>query len=163
MARLTGDPLLREGVAAPDFELRDQDGAPVRLSGFAGRTVVVDSYPEADTPGCKAQACGIRDHATDFAAAGAVVLGISPDRPEKLARFAGRYGLPYTLLADEGHAVAEAYGVWVRRSGLGPLSRWENERTTFIIGPDGVVLRDVDPRAHDALVLDALGAAAGAG
>lgn len=155
----TTDPLLAVGDAAPDFALCDQDGRTVRLSGLAGRTVVVYFYPEADTPGCTAQACGIRDRAAEFDAAGATVLGVSPDPPAKLARFAGRYGLPYTLLADERHAVAEAYGVWVRRSRLGVLARWENQRTTFIIGPDGVVLgvlRDVDPRAHDALVLDAL-------
>ncbi len=153
--------LVEQGDTAPPFALRDQTGATVRLADMADRTVVLYFYPEADTPGCTAQACGIRDHAADFEAAGAVVLGISPDRPEKLERFAGKYGLPYTLLADEGHAVAEAYGVWLRRSRLSILERGENERTTFIIGPGGTVvrvLRNVDPRAHDALVLDALAA-----
>ncbi len=146
-----------EGDQAPDFELSDQHGNPVRLSSFAGQTVVLYFYPEADTTGCTAQACALRDREVDFGAAGAVVLGVSPDKPEKLARFAGKYGLPFTLLADERHEVAERYGVWVKGGArFGILPRWENERTTFIIGPDGVIqriLRNVDPRGHDALVL----------
>src|SRR5947209_6824086 len=120
--------MLTEGDPAPDFELPDQDGNPVRLADFAGRNVVLYFYPKADTPGCTTQACGIRDHSADYEAADAVVLGVSPDPPAKLAKFAGKYGLPFTLLGDEDHAVAEAYGVWVEKSMYG-RTYFGNERS----------------------------------
>ena len=153
---------MQEGDAAPDFELQDQDGRPVTLSGLRGRTVVLYFYPKADTPGCTTQACGIRDRSGAYDAAGAVVLGVSPDEPAKLRKFADKYGLPFTLLADPDHAVAERYGVWVEKSMYGK-KYWGNERSTFVIGPDGViqrVLRKVKPGEHDDLVLGALSAAA---
>ncbi|MFL5893647.1 MAG: thioredoxin-dependent thiol peroxidase [Thermoleophilaceae bacterium] len=147
-----------EGDSAPDFALQNQDGETVRLADFAGKTVVLYFYPKADTPGCTTQACGVRDRGGEYEAANAVVLGVSPDPPKKLRAFADKYGLPFTLLADEDHAVAEAYGVWVEKSRYG-RTYFGNERSTFIIGPDGniqKVLRKVKPAEHDDLVLATL-------
>jgi peroxiredoxin Q/BCP len=150
--------MIEQGHDAPDFELPDQDGRAVRLSDFRGQPVVVYFYPKAETPGCTAQACGVRDHHADYAAAGAVVLGISPDPPAKLQRFHEKHALGFPLLADEDHAVADAYGVWVKKSMYG-RSYFGNERTTFVIDPEGRVadvLRSVKPAEHDALVLKSL-------
>jgi peroxiredoxin Q/BCP len=152
--------VLSAGDLAPDFELLNQDGEPVRLSALRGRSVVLYFYPAAMTPGCTVQACAIRDRHADFEAAGAVVLGVSPDKPKRLRRFAGTFNLPFTLLSDPKHAVARDYGTWGARNSLIP--QLITERTTFVIGPDGrvaEVLRKVDPRRHDELVLEALGAA----
>ncbi len=156
--------MIETGQTAPDFELADQEGDPVRLSDFRGRRVVLYFYPKADTPGCTTQACGIRDHQPEYDAAGATVLGVSPDPVSEVKGFHDKQGLTFTLLADQDHAVAEAYGVWVEkpmRSGGGTFMG--NERTTFVIGEDGVVadvLRNVKPKEHDGLVLGALGAGA---
>jgi len=147
--------------AAPDFELPDQDGNLVKLSALRGKPVVVYFYPKADTPGCTTQACGVRDRRADYERAGARVLGVSPDPPDKLKRFAEKHGLHFTLLADEQHAVAEAYGVWVEKSMYG-RKYMGNERTTFVIDPAGRiahVLRKVKPAEHDELVLAGLQAA----
>src|SRR3712207_3518710 len=100
------------GDAAPDFELPDQNGNPVRLSDFGGQSVVLYFYPKANTSGCTTQACGVRDHRGDYEAADAVVLGISPDPVDAVKRFHAEQRLNFTLLADEDHAVSEAYGVW---------------------------------------------------
>ena len=153
--------MIEPGQAAPDFTLPDQDGNAVALSQLRGRTVVLYFYPKADTPGCTAQACGVRDHASDYEAAGAVVLGVSRDPVPQLRAFADKYGLAFPLLSDEDHAVAEAYGVWVEKSMYGRRF-FGNERTTFVIDGDGVVrevLRKVRPAQHDELVLGALAAA----
>jgi peroxiredoxin Q/BCP len=146
------------GVPAPDFTLPNKDGQLTQLSSLRGRRVVLYFYPEADTPGCITQACGVRDRAADYETVNAVVLGVSPDPPSKLLAFAEQYGLPFTLLGDEDHAVAERYGVWVEkliyRRGYTGI-----ERSTFLIGPDGRiehVFRKVDPAEHDDLVLGAL-------
>jgi peroxiredoxin Q/BCP len=150
--------MINTGDLAPDFELPDQHGQSVKLSDLMGKTVILYFYPKADTPGCTTQACGIRDHRSDYERAGAVVLGVSPDPVKKVAKFDDKYGLSFPLLADEDHAVAEAYGVWVEKSMYG-RTYMGNERTTFVIGPDGVVkevLRKVKPAAHDELVLAAL-------
>lgn len=152
--------MIEPGQKAPDFELPDQDGELVKLSQLRGQPVVVYFYPKADTPGCTTQACGVREHRADYAKAGARVLGISPDPVKKVKKFHDKQSLDFTLLADEDHAVAEAYGVWVEKSMYGRIY-WGNERTTFIVGPDGKVaevLRKVKPAEHDALVLAALGA-----
>lgn len=152
--------MIQAGDLAPDFELPDQDGAPVRLSDLRGQNVVVYFYPKADTPGCTTQACGVRDHLPDYSKTGATVLGISPDPVKKVKKFHDKHDLNFPLLADEDHAVAERYGVWVQKSMYG-RTYWGNERTTFVIGPDGVVaevLRKVKPAEHDALVLSALAA-----
>ncbi|MGA2163261.1 MAG: thioredoxin-dependent thiol peroxidase [Solirubrobacteraceae bacterium] len=151
--------MIEPGEKAPDFELPDQDGNPVTLSQLRGQPVVVYFYPKADTPGCTTQACGVRDHRADYAKAGARVLGISPDPVKKVKKFHDKQSLDFTLLADEDHAVAELYGVWVQKSMYG-RTYWGNERTTFVIGADGKVaevLRKVKPAEHDALVLAGLG------
>jgi peroxiredoxin Q/BCP len=150
---------LEVGDPAPDFTLLDQHGDPVSLSGLRGKTVVVYFYPKADTPGCTTQACGVRDHRADYERSDAVVLGVSPDPVKRVAKFDDKYGLGFPLLADEDHAVAEAYGVWVEKSMYG-RKYMGNERTTFVIGPDGTiqeVFRSVKPAEHDELVLGALG------
>ena len=149
---------LAPGDSAPDFTLPDQHGDPVTLSELRGKTVVLYFYPKADTPGCTAQACGVRDHRRDYEQAGAVVLGVSPDPVKAVAKFDDKYGLGFPLLADEDHAVAQAYGVWVEKSMYG-RKYMGNERTTFVIAPDGTIkdiLHKVKPAEHDALVLGAL-------
>jgi peroxiredoxin Q/BCP len=153
--------MIEPGEAAPDFTLPDQDGNAVALSQLRGKTVVLYFYPKADTPGCTAQACGVRDHASDYEAAGAVVLGVSRDSVPRLRAFADKHGLAFPLLSDEDHAVAEAYDVWVEKSMYG-RKFFGNERTTFVIDGEGVVrevLRKVRPAQHDELVLGALAAA----
>jgi peroxiredoxin Q/BCP len=149
---------VQTGDEAPDFTLPDQDGNAVHLADLRGKNVVVYFYPKADTPGCTTQACGIRDHRADYEKANAVVLGVSPDPVKDLASFADKYGLAFTLLSDEGHKVAEEYGVWVEKNMYG-RKYMGNERTSFVIDPDGKikqVLRKVKPAEHDALVLRAL-------
>jgi thioredoxin-dependent peroxiredoxin len=152
---------LEPGDPAPDFTLPDQNGDPITLSQLRGNKVVLYFYPKADTPGCTVQACGVRDHRADYDAAGAVVLGVSPDPVKSVSKFDQKFGLGFTLLADEHHEVAEKYGVWVERSMYG-RQFMGNERTTFVISPDGVIeeiLRNVKPAEHDDLVLGALAGA----
>src|SRR5919206_1366003 len=126
--------MIQIGEQAPDFELPDHDGNPVRLSDFRGRPVVLYFYPKADTPGCTTQACGLRDSIAAFNDAGVVVLGISPDPVKRVKKFHEGQGLNFSLLADEDHAVCEAYGVWVEKSMYG-RTYMGAERTTFVIGP----------------------------
>ena len=149
--------MIKEGQEAPDFELPDQSGQPVRLSSFRGRKVVLYFYPKASTPGCTTQACGIRDHAQDYAAAGAVVLGVSPDPVKAVKKFAEKQHLNFELLADEDHAVTETYGVWVEKSMYGK-TYWGASRTTFVIDEDGIVRKafKANPETHDEDVLAAL-------
>jgi thioredoxin-dependent peroxiredoxin len=150
--------VITQGQEAPDFELPDQDGRAVKLSDFRGQPVVVYFYPKADTPGCTIQACGVRDHQSDYIDARAVVLGVSPDPVAKVKKFHEKYNLNFPLLADEDHAVAESYGVWVTKSMYG-RTYLGNERTTFVIDPAGKVaevLRKVKPAEHDEQVLEAL-------
>jgi peroxiredoxin Q/BCP len=153
-----------EGDAAPDFTLLDQNGDEVTLSDLRGETVVVYFYPRADTPGCTTQACGIRDRGADYAGAGARVIGISPDEVGALEKFAGKYDLDFTLLADPDHAVAEAYGAWGEKSMYGKKYMGVL-RSTFIVDPEGMIARafpKVQPKKHDALILKALGELAAA-
>ena len=150
--------MIQSGDKAPQFALVDQDGNEVTLEDLAGQRVVLYFYPKALTPGCTTQACGVREHRLDYDKAGAVVVGVSPDEPERLRRFADKHELEFTLLSDPGHEVAEAYGVWVEKSLYG-RKFWGNERTTFVIDENGTVatvLRRVKPKAHDAMVLKAL-------
>ena len=150
--------MLSPGDQAPDFELPDQDGRPVRLSELKGRRVVLYFYPKADTPGCTTQACGIRDHGADYEAANAVVLGVSPDPVTKVKKFHDKFDMNFTLLADADHAVAETYGVWAEKSMYG-RTYWGNLRATFVIDEHGVVrhvIPKVSPKTHDDEVLAAL-------
>ncbi len=150
--------MIEPGEDAPDFELPDQDGRQVKLSALRGQPVVVYFYPKASTPGCTTQACGVRDHRADYAKAGAVVLGVSPDPVAKVKKFHDNEGLNFALLADEGHRVADLYGVWVQKSMYGK-TYFGNERTTFVLAADGTVarvLRKVKPAEHDELVLGVL-------
>lgn len=150
--------MIEEGAAAPDFTLPDQDGNEVRLSDLRGQPVVLYFYPRADTPGCTTQACGVRDHRADYEAAGARVLGVSPDSVEDVRKFAGKHELGFTLLADADHAVADLYGTWGEKSMYGK-TYWGVRRSTFIIGADGKVARvfpKVSPQTHDEVVLAAL-------
>jgi peroxiredoxin Q/BCP len=151
--------LVEKGAEAPDFELPDQDGEPVRLSDLRGQPVVLYFYPKADTPGCTTQACGVRDHLPDYDRAGAVVLGASSDPVKAVKRFHDKQGLNFTLLADEDHAVADTYGVWVEKSMYG-RTFWGVKRATFVIDPDGKVAQvipKVSPKTHDEQVLKILG------
>ena len=150
--------MIDPGDQAPDFTLPDQHGKPVSLSALRGKSVVLYFYPKADTPGCTTQACGVRDHAPEYEFAGAVVLGVSPDPVKRIAKFAEKFELAFPLLSDEEHTAAEAYGVWVEKSMYG-RTYMGIERTTFVIGPDGVVtnvFRRVKPAQHDELVLGTL-------
>ena len=150
--------MVEEGKPAPDFALTSDSGETVRLSDFKGRPVVVYFYPKDDTPGCTTQACGIRDNYHAFGERGAVVLGISPDDESSHVKFKQKYGLPFTLLADPDHQVAEQYGVWGERKHYGK-TYMGIERSTFVIDPDGNVahvMRRVKPDTHVERVLQAL-------
>jgi thioredoxin-dependent peroxiredoxin len=150
--------VLEAGRKAPDFTLPDQNGDPVKLSELKGQTVVLYFYPRADTPGCTTQACGVRDRRADYDAADARVIGVSPDTVESVAKFADKFDLDFTLLADADHAVAEKYGTWVEKSMYG-RKYMGVQRATFLIGPDGKIAKvfpKVSPKKHDDLVLKAL-------
>ncbi|XXF77322.1 thioredoxin-dependent thiol peroxidase [Myxococcaceae bacterium GXIMD 01537] len=126
------------GDKAPEFQLPDQNGNTVSLAQLAGKNVVLYFYPKDDTPGCTKEACNFRDEHSTLEKAGAVVLGVSPDDTKSHLKFAGKYGLPFTLLADTDHRVAEQYGVWGEKSLYGRKFMGIN-RATFLIGPDGLV------------------------
>ena len=150
--------MVDEGKPAPDFELTSDTGEHVKLSNFRGKPVVLYFYPKDDTPGCTTQACAIRDSYDDFTERGAVVLGVSPDSETSHVKFKEKYSLPFTLLADPGHGVAEQYGVWKERNMYGKKSMGI-ERSTFVIDAEGNVsrvMRRVKPDTHAELVLEAL-------
>jgi peroxiredoxin Q/BCP len=150
--------VVEEGKPAPDFELASDTGDKVRLSALQGKAVVLYFYPKDDTPGCTRQACDIRDAWGEFERAGAVVLGVSPDDETSHAKFKAKYGLPFPLLADEGHKVSEAYGVWKQKSYAG-RKYMGVERSTFVIAADGrvaKVMHEVDPKTHANDVLGVL-------
>jgi peroxiredoxin Q/BCP len=150
--------VIEEGQEAPDFELTSDAGERVRLSEFRGKPVVLYFYPRDDTPGCTKQACAIRDSYDDFTERGAVVLGVSPDQESSHVRFKEKHGLPFTLLADPEHEVAEQYGVWGERKYMG-RTYMGIERSTFLIDEDGrvaKVMRRVKPDTHAEQVLAAL-------
>lgn len=149
---------IQPGIPAPDFELPDQDGKPHKLSDYRGKPVVLYFYPKDDTPGCTAEACNFRDDYSQYQEAGVVILGVSPDSPKKHTRFAEKYSLPFTLLADQDHQVCELYGVWGPKKFMG--REYEGVyRTTFLINPDGQiqkVFENVKPADHSKEVLAAL-------
>jgi peroxiredoxin Q/BCP len=150
--------MLAAGDVAPDFTLPDQDGTAVTLSALRGRPVVLYFYPRDDTPGCTAQACGLRDSLGELERQGAVVLGVSGDSVRSHRKFADKYGLPFPLLADEAHDVGRAYGVWKYKQLFGKEVGFY-ERTTYVIDGDGrvrQVLPRVKPDAHVDQVLAAL-------
>jgi thioredoxin-dependent peroxiredoxin len=150
--------VVEEGKAAPEFELHSDTGDTVKLSDLRGKPVVLYFYPKDDTPGCTAQACGIRDAWGEFESRGAIVLGVSPDDERSHVKFKEKYELPFTLLADTDHRTAEDYGVWVEKNYAGNTYMGV-ERSTFVIDADGNVakeLRRVKPDTHADDVLAAL-------
>jgi thioredoxin-dependent peroxiredoxin len=150
--------MVEEGQPAPDFQLTSDGGETVGLSSLRGKPVVLYFYPRDDTPGCTKQACGIRDAWDDFRARGAEVIGVSPDDPETHVAFKQKHGLPFTLLADTDHSVAETYGAWGERNFAGK-KYMGILRSTFVIDADGNVakiMRRVKPDTHTQQVLDAL-------
>jgi thioredoxin-dependent peroxiredoxin len=150
--------VVSEGEPAPDFTLTSDAGETVRLSDLRGKPVVLYFYPKDDTPGCTAQACGIRDSYAEFERAGAVVLGVSPDKAAKHVKFKEKYSLPFTLLADPEHEVAERYGVWGEKRFMG-RTYLGVKRTTFLVASDGTVakvMHDVKPDTHAEDVLTSL-------
>jgi peroxiredoxin Q/BCP len=150
--------MVEEGKPAPDFELKSDSGETVKLSDLRGKQVVLYFYPKDDTPGCTTQACGIRDAYSEFEQEGAVVLGVSPDDERSHVRFKQKYELPFALLADVDHSVAEDYGVWVEKSYAGKKYLGV-ARSTFVIAEDGTIKRaihDVKPDSHADDVLETL-------
>jgi thioredoxin-dependent peroxiredoxin len=143
---------------APEFSLQDENGVVHNLSDYRGKAVVLYFYPKDDTPGCTVEACNFRDEYHIYAEAGVPILGVSPDSPKSHAKFKQKFNLPFTLLADEDHQVALAYGVWGPKKAMG--REYEGiYRTTFLIGPDGSILKvfeNVKPDGHSAEVLGAL-------
>jgi peroxiredoxin Q/BCP len=148
---------LQPGEAAPDFTLPDQQGQPVKLSDCRGRRVLVYFYPKADTPGCTRQACSIRDAREELADLGLLVLGLSPDAPERQQKFDAKYGLAFPLLADTDHRVAQAYGVWGEKKLYGKTSQGII-RSSFLIDAQGRIIgawygvkpEDTVPKAREA-------------
>jgi thioredoxin-dependent peroxiredoxin len=150
--------MVEEGKPAPDFALTSDSGETVKLSELRGKPVVLYFYPKDDTPGCTAQACGIRDDYGQFEERGAVVLGVSPDDESSHVKFKEKYGLPFTLLADPTHEVSEEYGVWKEKNYAGKTYMGV-ERSTFLIDSEGTVtkvMRRVKPDTHADDVLAAL-------
>jgi peroxiredoxin Q/BCP len=150
--------VVEEGMQAPDFELATDGGERVRLSDLRGQPVVLYFYPKDDTPGCTTQACEFRDEYAQFRERGAVVLGVSPDDETSHAKFRTKYSLPFSLLADPDHKVAEQYGVWGEREYRG-RKYMGIDRSTFVIDPAGRVAKafyGVKPQGHAEKVLAAL-------
>ena len=150
--------MVDEGKPAPDFELKSDAGERVKLSELRGKPVVLYFYPKDDTPGCTTEACEFRDAYDVFRARGAEVLGVSPDDVASHEKFKTKYELPFTLLADPDHAVAEQYGVWGEKKFAGKTYLGIN-RSTFIIDADGNVARamlGIKAAGHAASVLDSL-------
>jgi peroxiredoxin Q/BCP len=152
--------MVSEGAPAPEFTLESDEGRTVSLADFRGKPVVLYFYPKDNTSGCTTQACGIRDAWSEFERAGAVVLGVSPDGVASHRKFRADFELPFTLLADPDHKTAENYGVWIEKSRYG-RTYMGIRRSTFVIGPDGTVVRamyDVKPATHAEDVLAVLAA-----
>ena len=150
--------MLKEGDQAPDIHVHTDSGEAFRLSDLKGERVVLYFYPKADTPGCTTEACEFRDGIQSFAKKSTKIIGISPDKPAAQARFKTKYDLPFTLLADEDKAAAEAYGVWKEKNMYGKKVMGI-ERTTFVIGPDGKIEKiyhKVKAQGHAQEVLSAL-------
>jgi thioredoxin-dependent peroxiredoxin len=150
--------MIEAGEKAPAFSLKDSNGKTVKLSDFKGQHVVLYFYPKDDTPGCTREACDFRDQHTVLKKSGAVVLGVSPDSQERHTKFTKKYELPFTLLSDTDHEVAEKYGAWGDKTLYGRKFKGII-RSTFLIGPDGKVQRvwpKVKVDGHVADVLEAI-------
>jgi thioredoxin-dependent peroxiredoxin len=148
------------GEDAPDFSMEADDGTTVSRDSQLGERYILYFYPKDDTPGCTAQACSLRDNFGRVIGTGVEVFGVSPDSVKSHVKFRAKYDLPYRLLADPGHAVADRFGVWVSKEARGK-TYMGIERSSFIIGPDGRiehVLERVKPMEHVDLLLDALAA-----
>src|SRR5215469_18707836 len=148
--------MLKEGDAAPDIRLHTDSGEEFHLSSLKGKRVVLYFYPKADTPGCTVEACEFRDEIKHFAKQGAVVLGVSPDKPAAQAKFKQKYSLPFSLLADEEKTAAKAYGVWKEKNMYGKKVMGI-VRSTFVIGPDGKIEKiygNVKAKGHAAQVVE---------
>jgi peroxiredoxin Q/BCP len=149
---------LQQGSVAPEFSLADETGAIRNLTDFKGQTVVLYFYPKDDTPGCTTEACNFRDDYSAYEQAGVTILGVSPDSPKSHAKFKQKFNLPFSLLADEEHAICEQYGVWGPKKFMG-REYMGVARTTFVIGPDGIVKKvfeNVKPADHSVEVLAAV-------
>jgi peroxiredoxin Q/BCP len=152
---------LKEGDTAPAIHADDDKGQPFDLSTLKGKNVVLYFYPKADTPGCTREACEFRDNSKKFTKADTVIVGVSPDKSAAQSKFKDKFDLPFTLLADLDHKVAEAYGVWLEKSMYG-RKYMGIERSTFLIGKDGKIRKifhKVKPDGHAEQVLEALNAA----
>jgi peroxiredoxin Q/BCP len=150
--------MLKAGDKAPDIRLRTDSGEEFQLSALEGKRVVLYFYPRADTPGCTTEACEFRDGIQAFAKKGVAVVGVSPDKPAAQAKFKQKYDLPFTLLADEEKAAAQAYGVWQEKNMYGKKTMGI-VRSTFVIGPDGKIEKvyaKVKAQGHAAEVLGSL-------
>jgi len=150
--------MLKIGERAPDIQLRTDTGEPFRLADLKGRRVVLYFYPRANTPGCTVEACEFRDNLAAFASKDAVVVGVSPDKPGAQAKFKEKFALPFTLLADEEKAAAQAYGVWQEKNMYGKKTMGI-VRSTFVIAPDGTIEKiysKVTAKGHAGEVLAAL-------
>jgi thioredoxin-dependent peroxiredoxin len=151
---------LSVGDPAPPFSLATDDGSVVSSESLAGSRYVLYFYPKDDTPGCTTQACGLRDSWSRVTDSGVQVFGVSPDSVKSHAKFREKYGLPYRLISDDGHRLADAYGVWIEKSKYG-RTYYGNERSTFVVGPDGRiehVLAQVKPAEHVDQLMEALAA-----
>jgi thioredoxin-dependent peroxiredoxin len=149
---------LKEGDGAPAIHVDDDQGEPFDLTSLKGKNVVLYFYPKADTPGCTRESCEFRDHSKKFAKADTVIVGVSPDKSAAQSKFKDKFDLPFTLLADTDHKVAEAYGAWVEKSMYG-RKYMGIERSTFLIGKDGKIkkiFRKVKPDGHAEQVYEAL-------
>ena len=150
--------MVDEGTPAPDFELRSDEGETVKLSALRGKPVVLYFYPKDDTPGCTTEACEFRDAYDRFREQGVEILGVSPDTEASHQKFKSKYELPFTLLADPDHEVAESYGVWKEKRNYGKTYHGV-ERSTFVIDAEGKVaraMRGIKPAGHAAQVLETL-------
>lgn len=147
--------MLKENIIAPEFELQNAEGELIKLSDFLGKPFLIYFYPKDDTPGCTTEACNFRDDFSQYQALGVDIIGISPDSIKSHQKFSEKYDLPFVLLSDQDHKVAEAYGVWGKKKLMG--KEYDGVlRTTFLVGSDGKIVKvfeGVKPAQHSQEVL----------